>query len=150
MHFEQAERHSPAVLLEGLRKLCWRSQRAKAAGEIFESLLGEVTVAVVSEQGAINLSLLQRREDFARLILLLAGIGLAEKQIGKLAGNVARGSDRVLIDKDDHCHACFRKNHIVRGKAGDFAAMLDGALSGFLPHRHAEAIAGSQTVLEHD
>src|SRR5260370_4414305 len=101
MPFEQAERHSPAVLLEGLRKLCWRSQRAKAAGEIFESLLGEVTAAVVTEQGAINLSLLQPREDFARLILLLAGIGLAGKQIGSLPGTPAPRSDRRPLGTHD-------------------------------------------------
>src|SRR5258707_12081323 len=65
MYFEQAERHSSAVLLVGLRKLCRRSQWREAAGKIFEGLLAEVTVAVVSEQGAIDLPLLQRGKDFA-------------------------------------------------------------------------------------
>src|SRR5208337_2152706 len=150
VHLEQAEGHSSAILLGGLRKFCRRSQRSKAAGEILESLFGEVTVAIVGEQGAIDLTLLQCREYFAGLILLLAGIGLAKKQSSDLAGNVAGGFDRVLIDKNDHSHACVRKNQIVRSEAGDFAAMLDGALSEFLPHIHAQPIARSQAVLEYD
>src|ERR1035438_1654499 len=54
MHFELAERHSSAILFGGLRKFLWRTQRLQTAGEIFERLLGEVTIAVVSEQGAID------------------------------------------------------------------------------------------------
>src|ERR1019366_9149420 len=116
VYFEQAERHAAAILLGGLREFRWRSQRAKAAGEIFQSLFGEVTVAVISEQGAIDLTLLQRGKDFAGLILLLAGISRAEEQSRNVAGNVARRSDRVFIDEDNHRHTCVRKNRILRGK----------------------------------
>src|SRR6202047_303091 len=89
VHFEQAERHSSAILLVGLCNGRRRSQPPQAAGEILESLFAEVTIAVVREQGAIDLPLLQRRKDFAGLILLLAGIGFTEKQSGDLAGYVA-------------------------------------------------------------
>src|SRR5580658_6294359 len=66
VRFEQSERHASAILLVSLGKLGWRSQRSKAAGEILESLLGEVTVTVIGERGALDSTLRERREYFAR------------------------------------------------------------------------------------
>src|SRR5271157_6505368 len=57
-HVEPAERHASAAFLIGLRKFCRRSHRSETAGEIQERLFGEVAVAVVGEQSAIDFPLL--------------------------------------------------------------------------------------------
>ena len=118
MHFEQPERHASSLRLRHLLEFQWRAQRPQAVAEILKRPLGEIAVAVVREQFAINFALLQSSENFTRLLLGLRRASIGEEKLCNLFCQIARNADRIFIRQYDHGQFFVGENQVVRGKPG--------------------------------